>query len=107
MRGRIRGGRYKYDSQVPRQSAYPITQEVPVKTRLSIASTIIAMAFALIGTAFAQPYPSKPIKLVVPYPPGGSTDILARLLAERMSANFGQNILVEKNGSNANLANRW
>ena len=53
------------------------------------------MAFALIGTAFAQPYPSKPIKLVVSYPPGGSTDILARLLAERMSANLGQNILVE------------
>lgn len=107
MRGRIRGEQYKYDSQVlPRQSVYPITHEVPMKTRLSIASTIIAMAFALIETAFAQPYPFKPIKLVVPYPPGGSTDILSRLLAERISANLGQNILVEKNGSNAILANR-
>lgn len=77
-----------------------------MKTHCSIASTTIAMAFALIEAAFAQPYPSKPFKLVVPYPPGASTDILARLLAERISANLGQNILVEKNGSNAILANR-
>src|SRR5262245_9323646 len=47
------------------------------------------------SSALGQQYPSKPIRLIVPYPAGGATDVVARLLAERMSADIGQPIYVE------------
>src|SRR6266496_3886912 len=48
--------------------------------------------------AQAQTYPSRPITLVVPFPPGGSTDAAARIMAERMRAPLGQPIVVENVG---------
>ena len=45
--------------------------------------------------AQAQPYPSRSITLVVPFPPGGSTDVAARILAERMRAPLGQPVIIE------------
>ena len=47
------------------------------------------------GTASAQTWPAKPIKLIVAYPPSGTTDIAGRLLAERLSTNLGQQVVVE------------
>lgn len=63
---------------------------------------LLAIAFAAlagIGVASAQDaYPSRPITLVVPYPPGGVTDTLARLLADRMKNALGQTIVIENVG---------
>ena len=60
---------------------------------------LLALAFAIFagGTlgAQAQPYPSRPITLVVPFPAGGPTDTLARILAERMKTTLGQPPIVE------------
>jgi tripartite-type tricarboxylate transporter receptor subunit TctC len=54
---------------------------------------------ALVGsTAWAQSFPSKPIRIIVPFPAGGTTDIVARLLGQRMQESMGQPILVENKG---------
>ncbi len=47
---------------------------------------------------FAQSYPAKPVRMVIPYPPGGGTDIIARPLAQLMSATMGQPIIIENRG---------
>jgi tripartite-type tricarboxylate transporter receptor subunit TctC len=54
-----------------------------------------ATPFAPAGTAHAQPYPSRPVTMVVPFAAGGPTDTLARIIAERMRQSLGQTIIVE------------
>jgi tripartite-type tricarboxylate transporter receptor subunit TctC len=61
---------------------------------VAVALTI----FAGIAGAHAQSYPSRQITLVVPFPPGGSTDVAARIMAERMRPSLGQPIIVENIG---------
>ncbi|HMN65779.1 MAG TPA: tripartite tricarboxylate transporter substrate-binding protein, partial [Burkholderiaceae bacterium] len=59
-----------------------------------VAAAALSLAAAA-NVAVAQPYPTKPIRLVVPYPPGGSADMLARNLATSMSQDLGQPVVVE------------
>ena len=57
------------------------------------------------GVACAQDYPSRPIKLLVPIPPGGAPDIVARVIGLKLSEAFGQQVVVEnRTGSNGNIA---
>ena len=61
---------------------------------------IITCAFLVgfIGSADAQPFPSKPVRLVVPFPPGGPADSLGRLLAEKLKQSWGESVIVENRG---------
>jgi tripartite-type tricarboxylate transporter receptor subunit TctC len=61
---------------------------------------LIAVAFVLFAAApaGAQTYPTRPVTLVVPFPPGGSTTVMARNVADKMSAALGQQIVVENRG---------
>lgn len=60
------------------------------------AIACVAMAAAaLCGTANAETFPTKPITIVVPFSPGGATDIMSRLLAERLNNRLGQTVIVE------------
>jgi tripartite-type tricarboxylate transporter receptor subunit TctC len=65
-------------------------------SRLLIALSLAILAG--IGGAQAQNYPTRPITLVVPFPPGGSTDAAARIMAERMRVSLGQAVVIENVG---------
>ena len=57
--------------------------------------TVLLLSLAFASGANAQAWPSKPIRIIVPFAPGGSTDIFARLLGERMSSALGQSVLID------------
>src|SRR5512147_280384 len=65
--------------------------------------SLLALLFCLASSAgwAADPYPSRPIRLIVPYPPAGITDLAGRLTAEGLRARLGQPVIVEnKPGAN-------
>jgi len=69
-----------------------------MNNRRELLLAITAVAFGLplaAADARASTYPDKPVKLIVPFPPGGSTDLVARLLAEKMSLILGQQVVVD------------
>lgn len=70
-------------------------------TKVRSLAVAIAMATGTLGAATAQAadaFPSKPIRVIVPFAPGGSTDIIARLVTQRMSQELGQPMVVENKG---------
>ena len=60
--------------------------------------TVTLLAMALPLSAIAQAYPSKPIKMIVPFPAGGTTDIVARIIAQKMTESMGQPVTVDNKG---------
>ena len=66
-----------------------------------LAGWVAAALLWIAGAALAQPYPDKPVRFVVPYPPGGGTDVIARIVQERFQAALGQPVVIENRGGAA------
>jgi tripartite-type tricarboxylate transporter receptor subunit TctC len=110
--------RIRYNPQVYRQMSQPHGSRIWFRFRFGKAATnlFVVLALALlsplprISVAEAQGidnYPSRPITLIVPFPPGGTNDILARILSERMSKSLGQQVVVENRaGAGGNIGSR-
>jgi len=64
----------------------------------ALAALFFAACILATGAASAQTYPSKPVTLIVPYPPGGATDAISRIIQESMSRSLGQQVVIENIG---------
>lgn len=70
----------------------------------SIRGIATVVALACVQSAWAQEYPNKPIRWIVPFPPGGSVDILARLVSAKLTEGFGQQVVVDnRSGASGNI----
>ena len=75
---------------------------------LAFASAALALLTLASGSAFALDYPTRPVRWVVPYPPGGTTDVLARIMAQWLSEKMGQQFIIEnKPGGGNNIGTEY
>lgn len=74
-----------------------------MRTKASLSCMVLASLVAC-SAALGQTFPSKPVKLIVPFPPGGGTDILARPIAQKLTERWGQQVIVENRaGAGGNI----
>ena len=63
--------------------------------RMLCALALVSCGFGAANIAVAQSYPNKSIRIIVPYPPGGATDVMARLIAQKLSESWQQVVVVD------------
>ena len=68
-----------------------------MKIRYCVCMAAAVAAFGIMSTAHAQ-YPAKPVRLIVPFPPGGGTDAMARVLAPKLGEGLGQQVVIDNRG---------
>ena len=83
---------------MPQEAGSSLDRGDNMKRFFAAAALLLLALVASQISAFAQSYPNRQITLVVPFPPGGSTDVAARIMAERMRAPLGQSVIIENQG---------
>ena len=81
-----------------------------MKRRFGLVSILLSGLCLLFGasSSWAADYPNRPIKWIVPYPPAGTTDVLARIVAQALSERLGQQVIVEnKPGGGNNIGTEF
>ena len=61
----------------------------------TLTATVTTALLTLSSTALAQPYPNKPVRMIIPFPPGGTLDTVGRMLAQKLSEQMGQTFIVD------------
>lgn len=59
---------------------------------------LVAVTSVVSGYVAAQTYPNRPVRMIVPFPPGGGTDIISRTIAQKLSEKWGQQVIVDNRG---------
>src|SRR5690554_381070 len=101
LRIRVVTGRQSVSSRSKSSAHYSIMEETQMKTRYQARSVLGfgvragLLAFATAGVVQAASFPAQPVTLVVPFPPGGTTDIAARTVAQAMEKTLGQSVVVD------------
>ena len=73
-------------------------------TRVMVAGLLMALMPALVQVCAAQAFPAKPIRIIVPFPPGSPEDFVTRVMSERLQANLRQTLIIEnKPGAGGNI----
>ena len=73
------------------------------KARIFGAVLAFAAALFAVGNVSAQTYPNKPIRLIIPFGPGGSNDIVGRIIAQKLSEHLGQPVVVDNRAGAAGV----
>jgi tripartite-type tricarboxylate transporter receptor subunit TctC len=101
-----RGKQYKSRRKIPVGSGAQHADNPSLRARDEMGRLLLAVAFAAtlagVGNGSAQELPSRPITMIVPFPPGGAVDPVARIVAERMKVALGQSIVIENVASGGN-----
>ncbi len=84
--------------------ARPYTRSIQGSNRIMRAIKLLLVLLFLIGEAAAQSYPARPVRIVVPFPPSGGTDIIARIFAPKFAEALGQPVVIDNRaGANGNV----
>src|SRR5690606_24630993 len=94
------------DSRAPDPTLSTETHTMTTIRRTLLKLAAIGLAAGAAPALHAQTaWPTQPVRMVIPFPPGGPTDLVGRVLAQALSEQLGQNVIVEnKPGANANIA---